>query len=77
MEKKKKIEIFICYVDDGIVLPNIPKVLTNMLDHFEKQFEIRLMPENRFVGLDITRDRTNRIIYLSQTKYTQQNAREI
>ncbi len=39
------------------------------MDHLGKEFEIRSMPANRFLGLDITRDRLNRKICLSQTDY--------
>lgn len=61
--------IFICYVDDGIIISNKPEVISDMLEHLGKEFEMRSMPADRFVGIDISRDRDNKTIYLSQTEY--------
>ena len=62
--------IMIIYVDDGLVCSNTPSVLTAILDYLRTHFQVRSFPASRFVGLDITRDRANKTLYVSQPDFT-------
>lgn len=57
------------YVDDGLVCSNTPSVLTAILDYLSTHFQVRSFPASIFVGLDITRDRPNRTLYVSQADF--------
>jgi hypothetical protein len=61
-----EITIVAIYVDDGLVMSNKKHLLTEMTEYLGTHFQIRCLPADRFIGLDITRDRCQRKIYLSQ-----------
>ncbi len=61
--------ILLIYVDDGMAASNRPNILIDILNHLRKHFQVRSLPPNRFVGLDITRDRTNRTLSISQPEF--------
>jgi len=61
--------ILIIYVDDGLACRNRPEVLKEILDFLSQHFKIRSIPPTRFVGLDITRDRKNRTLSISQPDF--------
>ena len=58
--------IVIIYVDDGLACSNRPKVFEAILEHLRKKFQVRTLPPNRFVGLDITRKREDRTLSINQ-----------
>jgi hypothetical protein len=61
--------ILIIYVDDGLACSNRPHVLSAILDYLREHFQVRSLPPTRFVGLDITRDRSNRTLSISQPDF--------
>ena len=68
-EIDKEITFFILYVDDGLILSNVNHVLLDMMEFLGKEFEIRSLPADRFIGVDINRNRSQRTIHLSQPDY--------
>lgn len=58
------------WVDDGLMGSNNLSLISNMIDHLSKSLEMRSGPANGFVGLTITRNRSERTLYLSQRDYT-------
>ena len=61
--------IMVIYVDDGLVCSNIPGVLTEVVEFLKQHFKVRSLPANRFVGLDITRNRQARTLKISQAHF--------
>jgi hypothetical protein len=61
-----EITIVAIYVDDGLVMSNKKHLLTEMTEYLGTHFQIRCLPADRFIVLDIIRDRGQRKIYLSQ-----------
>ena len=43
--------------------------LIAMFEHLSGEFDTRSMPADRYIGLDIIRNRTERTIHLSQLDY--------
>jgi hypothetical protein len=41
-----------------------------MMNFLGKEFEVRSLPADRFIGMDISRNRVQRTIHLSQPEYT-------
>lgn len=70
-ESDEELTIFILYVDDGLILSNIKSVLTDMVEFLGKEFEVRSLPADRFIGVDINRNRHLGTIHLSQPEYVQ------
>ena len=68
-EIDEKFTVLIIYVDDGIIFSNRQQILTDILEHLKTEFEIRSLPADRFIGINITRDRPQHTIYLSQPDY--------
>lgn len=68
-EADKEITIFILYVDDGLILSNIKSTLKDMVDFLGKEFEVRSLPADRFIGIDMHRNRSQGTIHLSQPEY--------
>ena len=63
-ETENDILIILIYVDDGLVCCNNKQLMNDVIDHLRKKFEITVMDPNCFVGLQITRDRPNKICLL-------------
>ena len=61
--------IVIIYVDDGLICSNVSSTITGILEYLSTHFCVRSLPANRFVGLDITRDRANRKMYINQPDF--------
>lgn len=61
--------ILIIYVDDGLICSNTPNMLTAILEYLSIHFQVRSFPVSRFVGLDITRDRANRALFVNQPDF--------
>ena len=57
------------YVDDGLACSNLTEVLSDTVEFLRTHFKVRFLAVNRFVGLDITRDRPNQKLLLSQTDF--------
>jgi hypothetical protein len=61
--------ILIIYVDDGLACSNRTKVFEAILEQLRKKFQVRTLPPNRFVGLDITRNREDRTLSINQPDF--------
>lgn len=70
--KDGKIAIVILYVDDMIAASNVPEKLDEIINHFSKVFEMKILgePEN-FLGMKIHRDRSKREMSITQPEYTE------
>ena len=67
--QEEEMTIVAIFVDDGLVCSNKKEHLTNILEHLSTTFEMRSFPASRFVGLDISRDRSKRQLYISQPHF--------
>ena len=68
--RKGNVFLFLClWVDDGLVVCNTVDLVTNFFKYLKEHFEIKPKIVNRFVGIDIMRDRSQRKLYLSQPAY--------
>lgn len=63
---ENKFLIVCIWNDDGFLLSNDKPTLTNVMTHLEKEFEIRILPTDRFVGMEIARNRKERKILVNQ-----------
>ena len=61
--------ILIIYVDDGLLCSNRTASIDATLQYLRTYFQVRALPASRFVGLDITRDRPNRLLYVNQSDF--------
>jgi hypothetical protein len=64
--EKGEVTIVKIYVDDRLVMSNKKHLLTEITEYLGTHFQIRCLPADRFIGLDIVRDRSQRKIYVSQ-----------
>jgi ATP-binding cassette subfamily B (MDR/TAP) protein 1 len=67
--QEEEITSVLIFVDDGLVCSNRANTLTDILEHLKTFFEVRSFPANRFLGLDINRDREKRQLHLSQPDF--------
>jgi hypothetical protein len=68
-EADEEITIFILYVDDELILSSNKAVLNEMMEFLGKEIDVRSIPPDRFIGIDINRNRIQRTIHLSQPDY--------
>ena len=67
-----RIMLIALYVDDLLIAGNDSKAIAWIKGELRKRFEMKDLGEARVcLGLEITRDRANRTLHLSQKKYTQ------
>ena len=59
------------YVDDGLILSNTKEILVQMTEFLAKEFEIRALAADRFIGVDIERNREEKTLHLSQPDFIQ------
>ena len=64
-----EITFVLIYVDDGLVCSNKKSVLSEIISFLSKEFKIRTMPADRFLGLDISRNRESKELFISQPHY--------
>lgn len=57
------------YVDDGLVICKSQDGIDSVLSYLMSHFEITVNEVNEFVGMQIKRDRPNRLIKISQSNY--------
>ena len=68
--KNKNVVFLVLYVDDILIIGNDIGVLTSVKVWLAKQFDIKDLAEANFVlGIQLFRDRKNRMIALSQSSY--------
>ena len=70
--KESKLAIVILYVDDMIAASNVPEKQEEIVNHFSKVFEMKVLgePEN-FLGMKILRDRSKCEMVITQPEYTE------
>ena len=66
---ENKFLIVCIWTDDGFLLSNDKPTLANVMTHLEKEFEIRILPTDRFVGMEIARNRKKREIFVNQSAF--------
>ena len=67
--QEEEITIVVIYVDDGLICSSKKEVLTSILNHLLTVFEMTSNPIGRFVGLDITHNRSEGKLYVSQSHF--------
>lgn len=68
-EEVVEFTILIIYVDDGIIFSNKPQVMTDILEHLKRTFEVKSFSADRFLGVNIIRDRKLKTINICQPEY--------
>ena len=64
---KRIVFLILClWIDDGLLVCNTAQIVSDLFSYLQIHFEIKPKIVDRFVGLHITRDRTNRKLYVSQ-----------
>ena len=53
------------------MVSNSTAAMTEIVDFLSKEFDIKTLPADRFIGIDITRNRANRSLHLGQPDYCQ------
>lgn len=61
--------IIAIYVDDGLVCASNKELLGKVVEHLKQQFEITVLDARCFVGLEITRSRQTKKLFVSQQAY--------
>ena len=61
----------IIWVDDGLVCSNSNKAISDIINYLSEHFEMRSSEANHFVGLSISRNRKEKLLYVSQPDYTE------
>ena len=57
------------FVDDGLICCNEKKTMQVIIEHIKKHFEIRTMVADRFLGLEISRNRSKKELYVTQPRF--------
>lgn len=71
-EEGKAILIIALYVDDGLVCSSNRMLLKSVIAYLESSIEITTMDPNCFVGLQIYRDRSRRLMFINQSYYLEE-----
>ena len=68
--KKKKVVVLVLYVDDILLIGNDVETLSNVKKWLPEQFQMKDLGEASYIlGIQIIRDRKNKILALSQASY--------
>jgi len=59
------------WVDDGLIASKSRSMALRIVEYLEKHFEMTSGPANRFIGLEISRNRARKEIYVTQSSYIQ------
>jgi len=68
-EKNGDILIVAIWVDDGLVCGSSMEMIQQVLDHLKSNFEMTSRPADHFVGLQISRNREERLLKVSQPQH--------
>lgn len=63
---KDETTLGVIHVDDAIFGSNNRQVLIDIRSHLGEEFQIHSLPQTRFIGINISRDRRNKRIFMSQ-----------
>ena len=70
MDNEIKLIMLILYVDDMLIAGHSKKDIVDIKQKLFSQFDMKdLGDANHILGMRITRDRTNGLLYLSQKEY--------
>lgn len=69
LDKQNSALMIAIYVDDGLACSNNRLLLHEVTEHLKTKFEITIMDPKCFVGLEIQRDRSNRLLLVDQKYY--------
>lgn len=69
LRKDGEITIVSIWVDDGLVASSSKKIVLEIIEYLQLQFEIVSRPADLFVGLLINRNRDKKYLHLSQPTY--------
>jgi hypothetical protein len=58
-------------VDDGLLCSNKNKAINEIINYLAERYEMRSSESNHFVGLSITRNRKEKLLYESQPNCTE------
>ena len=64
--KGEEFTLVALFVDDGLLCSNQKEVLDAILEYVRTEFDMSIIPADRFLGLDITRNRKERQLFLTQ-----------
>jgi hypothetical protein len=68
--KEKKVVFLVLYVDDILLIGNDAEILSNVKKWLAEQFQMKDLGEASYVlGIQIIRDRKNKLLALSQASY--------
>lgn len=67
--REEELTLIAIWVDDGLVCSSSAEVIKDVLKHLNTYFEMRALPADCFVGMEITRDRARRQLYVNQAKF--------
>ena len=65
--REEEILILVIWVDDGLLCSNNKEAIADVLAFLSEHFE--MLPTDRFVGMEIERDRKTRKIYISSSAF--------
>jgi len=57
------------YVDDGLIFASRQETIDSLIGYMRKEFEVRLIKSNCFIGIEIARDPDSSTIFLHQASY--------
>lgn len=61
--------IVVIFVDDGLICTNKKEKLPDILEQLSREFEMRTLSADRFLGLDLSRDRNQRLLFAQQPQF--------
>lgn len=67
--------VLLLYVDDGLILSKKQASINDLMMRLSDKFKITAGKGNYFVGMEITRDRANKIIHVGQSAYIEKTVR--
>jgi hypothetical protein len=67
--REEEILILVIWVDDGLLCSNNKEAIADVLAFLSEHFEMRTLPTDRFVGMEIERDRKTRKIFISSSAF--------
>lgn len=67
--RETEILIMVIWVDDGLICSNNKAAIAKVLSFLSTHFEIRSLPTDRFVGLELTRKREEKKLWINQQAF--------
>ena len=67
--RETEILIMAIWVDDGLICSNNKAAIAEVLAYLSTHFEMRSLPTDRFVGLELTRNREEKKLWVSQNDF--------